>query len=29
VLVYRDTFGHMTLDYAESLGPYLLRGIRV
>jgi SGNH domain-containing protein len=28
VLVYRDTFGHMTLDYAVSLGPYLLRRIR-
>jgi hypothetical protein len=28
VLVYRDTFGHMTIDYAKSLGPYLLRRVR-
>jgi hypothetical protein len=28
VLVYRDTFGHITLAYAESLGPYLLRRLR-
>jgi hypothetical protein len=28
VLVYRDTFGHITLDYARSLGPYLLRRLR-
>lgn len=27
-LVYRDTFGHMTLAYADSLGPYLLRRMR-
>jgi hypothetical protein len=28
VLVYRDTFGHITLDFAESLGPYVLRRLR-
>lgn len=28
VLVQRDTFGHITLAYAESLGPYLLRKLR-
>jgi hypothetical protein len=28
LLVYRDTFGHITLDYARSLGPYLLRRLR-
>lgn len=28
VLVYRDTFGHMTVAYAESLGPFLLRRVR-
>lgn len=27
-LVYRDTFGHITLAYADSLGPYLLRRLR-
>lgn len=27
-LVYRDTFGHITLSYADSLGPYLLRRVR-
>jgi len=28
VLVHRDTFGHITPAFAESLGPYLLRRLR-